>query len=82
MQGLTWTLPAALGVTITAAQLDHRVPCWGYVLHEHDPPLRPQLARLAKHGLTAVRCTYSKSGFIRGSAQPTIPAKAVLRETS
>ena len=30
--GLTWTLPLAPGLTAVAAQLTHRVPCWGYAL--------------------------------------------------
>ena len=55
VEGLTWTLPAALGVTVTAAQLEHRVPCWGYVLQEHDPPGRPDPARLAEMRVSAVR---------------------------
>ena len=32
--GLTWTLPCPKGITVTAAQLKHRVPCWGYVFQE------------------------------------------------
>ena len=55
VEGLTWTLPAALGVTVVAAQLEHRVPCWGYVLQEHDPPGRPDPARLAEMRVSAVR---------------------------
>ena len=55
VEGLTWTLPAALGVTVIAAQLEHRVPCWGYVLQEHDPPARPNPARLAEMRVSAVR---------------------------
>ena len=55
VEGLTWTLPAALGVTVVAAQLEHRVPCWGYVLREHDPPARPNPARLAAMRVSAVR---------------------------
>lgn len=55
VEGLTWTLPAALGVTVVAAQLEHRVPCWGYVLREHDPPARPDPARLAEMRVSAVR---------------------------
>ena len=29
--GLTWTVPGAGGLRVQAAQLYHRVPCWGYV---------------------------------------------------
>ncbi|KAK9791150.1 hypothetical protein WJX73_003775 [Symbiochloris irregularis] len=32
--GLVWTLPCPKGITVTAAQLKHRVPCWGYVFQE------------------------------------------------
>ncbi|KAG1659228.1 hypothetical protein FOA52_008997 [Chlamydomonas sp. UWO 241] len=32
--GRFWELPAACGVTVRAAQLQHRVPCWGYVMSE------------------------------------------------
>lgn len=32
--GLTWTIPCEGGVTVTAAQLQHRLPCWGYVFQE------------------------------------------------
>ncbi|KAK9825701.1 hypothetical protein WJX81_007988 [Elliptochloris bilobata] len=53
VEGLTWTLPAALGVTVVAAQLEHRVPCWGYVLQEHDPPARPDHARMAELHVSA-----------------------------
>lgn len=78
--GLTWTLPAALGVTITAAQLDHRVPCWGYVLREHDPPLRPQHERLAEHGLTAVRPRFKASQVLsRGTRSLAIPFSGCVK---
>ena len=32
--GLSWTLPCPGGMKATAAQLQHRVPCWGYVFQE------------------------------------------------
>ena len=42
--GLTWTLPCPGGFKVTAAQLQHRVPCWGYVFEENPkkggPPAR------------------------------------------
>ena len=31
VDGLTWTVPGSLGFTVHAAQLKHRVPCFGYV---------------------------------------------------
>lgn len=45
-EGLTWSVasPSAAGLTVQAAQLQHRVPCWGYVFRERDvaavPPQR------------------------------------------
>lgn len=33
-QGLTWTTKLPNGWTVTAAQLQHRMPCWGYVFEE------------------------------------------------
>lgn len=35
-QGLTWTVTLPDGLQITAAQLQHRMPCWGYVFQEPD----------------------------------------------
>ncbi|KAK9833694.1 hypothetical protein WJX74_002985 [Apatococcus lobatus] len=35
--GLTWRFPLADGVYATSAQLQHRLPCWGYVLQETLP---------------------------------------------
>lgn len=32
--GLVWSMPGPAGLRITAAQLQHRVPCWGYVFQE------------------------------------------------
>jgi len=36
VSGYTWTCPVPLpgGLRVTAAQLQHRMPCWGYVLEE------------------------------------------------
>ena len=37
--GVTWALPVGPpGLAVTAAGLDHRLPCWGYVFQEHDEP--------------------------------------------
>jgi ribonuclease Z len=33
-RGLTWTVTLPSGVRVTAAQLQHRMPCWGYVFQE------------------------------------------------
>ncbi|KAL3130568.1 hypothetical protein ABBQ38_008374 [Trebouxia sp. C0009 RCD-2024] len=32
--GLAWTAACEGGMTVTAAQLQHRLPCWGYVFQE------------------------------------------------
>jgi ribonuclease Z len=39
--GLVWRLPGQ-HATITAAQLQHRVPCWGYVFDELTPQQQQQ----------------------------------------
>ena len=40
LDGVTWVIPAGPPrLAVTAAGLDHRLPCWGYVFHEHDEPL-------------------------------------------
>ncbi|KAG2452691.1 hypothetical protein HYH02_002923 [Chlamydomonas schloesseri] len=41
-EGLYWEIPGVAGVTVRAAQLQHRVPCWGYVFAESSLP--PQAA--------------------------------------
>lgn len=37
--GLTWSIVIGNGIRVTAAQLQHRVPCWGYVFTEPDQQL-------------------------------------------
>ncbi len=32
--GLVWTIRTEEGIVVTAAQLQHRLPCWGYVFQE------------------------------------------------
>ena len=39
--GLTWTVLLSRGVRVVAAQLRHRVPCWGYVFQERMQRLGP-----------------------------------------
>lgn len=36
VEGYQWAIPCEEGITVTAAQLQHRVPCWGYVFSEED----------------------------------------------
>lgn len=38
LEGLRWAIPCGERLTVTAAGLQHRVPCWGYVFAEHDLP--------------------------------------------
>jgi ribonuclease Z len=76
--GATWTLPAALGTTVTAAQLEHRVPCWGYVLQEAPPPLAPARALLAEHGVAPVRAP-ARQGLGRVAIPPAPCAPSVNR---
>eukprot|EP00887_Chlorella_sp_A99_P002421 scaffold10.g2421.t1 len=35
-RGLTWSARLPGGVRVAAAQLSHRIPCWGYVFREAD----------------------------------------------
>ena len=39
--GLSWTVKAPGGTTVSAAQLQHRVPCWGYVFSEAPQAVAP-----------------------------------------
>ncbi|DBA90517.1 TPA: hypothetical protein ACH3X1_003776 [Trebouxia sp. C0004] len=39
--GLVWTIRAEEGLVVTAAQLQHRLPCWGYVFQEVASPRQP-----------------------------------------
>ena len=40
LDGVTWLIPAGPPrLAVTAAGLHHRLPCWGYVFHEHDQPV-------------------------------------------
>ncbi len=55
IEGLTWTIPCEDGITVTAAQLQHRVPCWGYVFQEAGLPPVPDQALMASAGVEEVR---------------------------
>ncbi|CAL5218555.1 g246 [Coccomyxa viridis] len=52
IEGLTWTVPCDDGIIVTAAQLQHRLPCWGYVFREAGQPPLPDPAKLAASGAT------------------------------
>ncbi len=54
IEGLTWTVPCADGITATAAQLQHRLPCWGYVFREAGKPPLPDASKLAVTGASEV----------------------------
>ena len=54
IEGLTWTVPCEDGITLTAAQLQHRLPCWGYVFREAGCPPLPDPAKLAAAGACEV----------------------------
>ncbi|EIE27077.1 Metallo-hydrolase/oxidoreductase [Coccomyxa subellipsoidea C-169] len=51
IEGLAWTIPCEDGITVTAAQLQHRVPCWGYVFQEAGLPPVPDQALMASAGV-------------------------------
>jgi len=44
-RGMTWTTVLPGGVRVTAAQLQHRMPCWGYVFEEPQESLGDTLVR-------------------------------------
>ncbi|BDA44477.1 Zinc phosphodiesterase ELAC protein 1 [Coccomyxa sp. Obi] len=83
IEGLTWTIPCGGGFTATAAQLQHRVPCWGYVFQEPGTPPTPDQALMASAGVTedAVR-----SAMQRGPSAPvalpdgsSVPVRELVR---
>ncbi|DBA93821.1 TPA: hypothetical protein ACH3X3_013875 [Trebouxia sp. C0006] len=39
--GLVWTIHIEEGIVVTAAQLQHRLPCWGYVFQEKASQTQP-----------------------------------------
>lgn len=60
-QGLTWSVRLPGGLLVAAAQLQHRVPCWGYVFQEPPAAVPPpadatpagDAAAGARHGAEA-----------------------------
>ena len=56
IEGLTWTVHCDDDITVTAAQLQHRLPCWGYVFQEAGRPPLPNPAKLEAAGISEV-CT-------------------------
>ncbi len=50
--GVTWVLPVGPPrLAVTAAGLDHRLPCWGYVFQERDEPAAAGGANAAQVGM-------------------------------
>ena len=39
--GLVWTIHIEESIVVTAAQLQHRLPCWGYVFQEKASQTQP-----------------------------------------
>ncbi len=48
--GLVWELPGCAGVTVRTAQLQHRVPCWGYAFREAVPYGKSTVRRKVRQG--------------------------------
>lgn len=69
IQGLTWTVPCDDGITATAAQLQHRLPCWGYVFREAGQPPLPDSVKLAATGASEVRCSAPPHAVSHGSCR-------------
>ena len=50
LAGLSWAIPCGPHLSVTAAGLEHRLPCWGYAFREHDTVLGPHLGLLKVSG--------------------------------
>lgn len=48
--GLTWSVRVPGGPLVCAAQLQHRVPCWGYVFQEPSVAVAPPQQQAAALG--------------------------------
>lgn len=93
-EGLAWTIPCEHGLTVTAAQLLHRVPCWGYVIKEADTPatersetirdagMKPgEAMRLLREGggpLDAVPTPSGKQVQLRDLLNPPVAGRKVV----
>lgn len=49
--GLSWAIPCSPAMSVTAAGLEHRLPCWGFAFREHDRVLGPSLQLLKVSGV-------------------------------
>ncbi|CAL8470437.1 g9979 [Coccomyxa elongata] len=83
IEGLTWTIPCGGGFVATAAQLQHRVPCWGYVFQEPGAPPTPDQALMASAGVTE---EVVRSAMQRGPSAPvelpdgsSLPVRKLVR---
>jgi hypothetical protein len=79
----TWTIPCGRGMRVQAAQLHHRVPCWGYAVQEAPlpPAVRADAARKLGVSPDAVLAALSREGM---QADLTLPdgSKARFLESS
>ena len=77
IEGLTWTVPCDDGIIVTAAQLQHRLPCWGYVFREAGQPPLPDPAKLAASGATEVRASLAHEYGVTGTlSKQNLPASS------
>ena len=74
--GLTWTLQLPNGWTIAAAQLRHRVPCWGYVFLVRLPTLHLLASGTCASGSHHV----ARSDCMHGRMHHTACGHAVMHE--
>jgi len=70
---LTWTVPCQNGITVTAAQLQHRVPCWGYVMKEADQPPTERPEQLKRHGFQSGEAQAFLTKGVKPGAVVTTP---------
>lgn len=70
-RGLTWSVGLPSGLRVTVAQLQHRIPCWGYVFQEPHRLLQPPPAAAAAAGAAAGAVgAGDSSAAAEGGAQP------------
>lgn len=72
--GLTWKLEAGPGISVIAAPLAHRLPCWGYVFEEAAAPAPQGLG--ASQGVLATQL----AGAVRDSGAQPGPGSSSMRQ--
>lgn len=89
--GLVWSVPCGGGVTVSAAQLQHRVPCWGFAFQEAGSGGSGDMATAgntaaqpsstsagdARAPTAAGAAAASSSGSAPGTAAATAPAAPI-----